>query len=163
MKLKTLNMNDFPLLRLLLSLLTISDRTKLIAYVLAQLVLSILDVMGIALLALLVSLGTNSTSILESSGFLFAAFRSSGALDISLGNLVVLIGIASILILIARTLLSLLALQRVTKFLSYRSSVTTGVLIQKVFSRSLTQLQSRSIHLNVSIYHRLPIERKAEA
>ena len=151
MKLKTLNMNDFPLLRLLLSLLTISDRTKLIAYVLAQLVLSILDVMGIALLALLVSLGTNSTSILESSGFLFAAFRSSGALDISLGNLVVLIGIASILILIARTLLSLLALQRVTKFLSYRSSVTTGVLIQKVFSRSLTQLQSRSIHLNVSI------------
>jgi len=142
---------NFDIQRLLLSLLNRKDKFKLLLYVLIQIVLSILDLLGIALLALLISIGTDNEMSNSSLGLVASVFRFSEGFGWSSGNLVLFLGLASISILILKTLLSLFTLRKVTNFLGYKSSVTTGELVQKVFSRSLIQLQSRTIFSTSSI------------
>jgi ABC-type multidrug transport system fused ATPase/permease subunit len=120
------------------------DRRKVLAVIMIQIALGILDLLGVALIGVLGALAVNGiqsrpagdrvTQILDFFGIAGAQFQTQAA---------VLGGVAS-LVLIFRTACSVFFMRRILFFLSRRGAQISANLISKLLSQSILAIHVRS-------------------
>ena len=110
----------------------------------AQIAMSILDLIGVALMGLLGALSVTaiqSTNPGPTIGRFLELFRIE---NLSFQNQIFLIGFAAVAFLVSRTLLAIYSTKRILLFFSRRGARLSSSLISKLLSRSLTDVNSRS-------------------
>jgi len=126
------------------SLLSNSDKQKLSIIVVLQILLSFLDVIGIALIGVVGALTVTGIQSSKPVG------RISDILEVlNLGNTafqsqVAIIGLAAASILLFRTFISIYFTRKTLYFFSFRSAILSSQLISKSLSRSLLKIQEKS-------------------
>lgn len=126
-------------------LLNRSDRKKIYLVALLQVSLSILDLIGVGLIGVL---GALSISGLESQkpGSRISSLLSM--LNLEKSNLqlqATILGILATLILVSRTLLSILITRRYIYFLSRKGSEITFELLERIIGAPLLKIQERTV------------------
>jgi ATP-binding cassette, subfamily B, bacterial PglK len=129
--------------------LTISDRRKVIGACVLQSLLSILDLIGVAMIGILGSLAVSGVQS-NSPGELVARILDIlGINSLSFQNQVAILGISATTFLVARTILSIVLSRKILFFVSRRGSFVSTQLASKLFSRGLTELRRRSTQQNL--------------
>jgi ABC-type multidrug transport system fused ATPase/permease subunit len=129
--------------------LTVSDRRKVIGACILQFLLSILDLIGVAMVGILGSLAVSGVQS-NTPGERVAKILSFIGIDgLSFQQQVAILGIGATAFLVSRTLLSILLSRRILFFISRRGSLISTELASKLFSRGLTELRRRSIQQNL--------------
>ena len=127
-------------------LLSQQDRRKIWLMAGLQLFLSLLDLLGVALIGVVASLaingiGSNATPsgnverILQLIGLSYFSFQSQTAI----------LGASAVLVMVTRTLLSVFFVRRTLFFLSRRGAAISSDLFAKVISQSLQGVQRHSL------------------
>jgi ABC-type multidrug transport system fused ATPase/permease subunit len=127
-----------------LNTLPASDKPKFLIVSLLQVGLGFLDLLGIAIIGVLGALTVTGISS-KQPGSRVANFLSIiGIEDLKFQNQVAILGAIATVILMVRTILSIVILKRVFLFLSNRSASMTSNLVSKLLSQSLIEVQKRS-------------------
>lgn len=121
-----------------------ASRTKLLFLVIAQSILSLLDLAGVALVGLIGSLSVSGVRSEQPSSNLTKILRLFQLDTLSFQGQVAVLGAAAALILTVRTITSALLSKRVLKFLSRRSAQLSGQLIHKLLARPSLFLEGQS-------------------
>lgn len=127
------------------NILSRADRVKITGIVVVQLLFGLLDLVGVALIGVL---GTLSITGIQSKN---PGTRVSSVLNFlnldqsSLQTQVACIGVIAAVVLISKTIVSIIFSRKAIFFLAHRSAKISATLIQKVLSQSLVQLHSRSM------------------
>ena len=135
----------------LLARLSGKDKLKLSSYVLLQVVLAVFDVLGVALLALMITIAISGETVKGGNGFAIRIIDFLGLLDQDIETLIISLGILAAGIVMIKTILVLYSIRRINSFLNYRSAEISGDLIRKLFSTSLSDVQSRDLHSTIWI------------
>ena len=125
-------------------ILSRSDRRKLIIITAVQVFLSILDLIGVLLIGVLGALlvtgvqsrepGNRVNSILEIMHISGNTFQTQAAI----------LGISAVILLVGRTVLSILFTRRILFFLSRRGAVISSRLISRLLSQPMLTVRSRT-------------------
>ncbi len=128
-----------------LTVLSRADKIRVIFISVIQTIVGLLDLAGVLLIGILGALFvSNLQSITPDS-------KVSGLLELlrienfSLQSQGVILGIASVVLLVGRTLFSILFTKRILYFFSRRGADTTEKLVQKLLSKPLLYVQARTI------------------
>jgi ABC-type branched-subunit amino acid transport system ATPase component len=109
-----------------------------------QLALSILDLIGVALVGILATLALNGIGSNTPSGKVANFLQLIGIDDFSLQRQAAILGVSAVLLLIGRTVLSVIFVRRTLFFLSRRGAMISSSLFSKVISQSLQGIQKHS-------------------
>ena len=129
--------------------LTISDRRKVIGACILQFLLSILDLIGVALVGILGSLAVSGVQSNSPGEQVAKILRLLGIDSLIFQQQVAVLGIGATAFLVSRTLLSIVLSRKILFFISRRGSVISTELASKLFSRGLTELGRRSTQQNL--------------
>ena len=125
-------------------LLTYRDRSKLSLIILAQIILALLDLIGVALVGVIGSLSITGIQS-NKPGDRVTKFLEMFSLDgFILREQIVIISISAAVFFIGKTLLSILFLKRSLIFLGIRSAQFSGELISKIIKKDFTFLTGKS-------------------
>jgi len=127
-----------------LDLLNPADKVKLLVASLIQILLSFVDLFGVALIGVMVSLANGGEGA-EPPTYVTTLLQRLNLEEISFDMQVILIGCVAAFILGFKSLLTVYVLRRNTLFLGRRSAEISKVLTSKLLSGSLTELQVTSI------------------
>lgn len=128
------------------SVLNRTDKLKLQIYIFVQFFLSLLDVLGVFLIAAVISLSLTNGLTTNPKGVSLSIFEFTGLLDLSLANQIAILGTFIVVLLISKTILALFSIKKLNGFMSFKSAEISGQLLQKLLSTSLREIQSRDIH-----------------
>jgi ABC-type multidrug transport system fused ATPase/permease subunit len=119
------------------------DKFKLLVASLVQILLSLVDLLGIAMIGLLISLVSTdaNTKPATYTTLLLQAFKIE---NFNIEKQIIVIGCAASLIFGLKSALTVFILRKVAFFLSKRSAEMSKVLISKLLSSSLTEIQVTS-------------------
>lgn len=135
----------FPFkIRQSLLLLEKRDRRRLVVIVLAQAFLSFLDLIGIALIGAIGALTINGVQSKLSTGVLAEFTKFVGIANLTYQGQVVILGLASSVVLIGKTLLSIYFTRRILRFLSNKGALISTKLVKSLFSQPITYVQKQS-------------------
>jgi ABC-type multidrug transport system fused ATPase/permease subunit len=126
-------------------LLEPKDQQKLGIMVVVQLLLSVLDLLGVALVGILATLAINGIESKASPGKVETVLRLMQIDEYSLQKQAAILGVSAVLLLIGRTILSVIFVRRTLFFLSRRGATLSSTLFSKVVSQSLQGIQKHSI------------------
>lgn len=126
------------------ALLSPTDRKKLGLMGALQLFLSLLDLIGVALIGLVATIAVNGIGSKGPSDRILAILELAGISNLSLQSQTAIIGVAAVSVLLARTILSVIFVRRTLFFLSRRGAAISSELYAKIISQSLQGLQKRS-------------------
>jgi ABC-type multidrug transport system fused ATPase/permease subunit len=129
--------------------LTISDRKKVIGACILQFLLSILDLIGVAMVGILGSLAVSGVQSNSPGELVAKILKILGINSLSFQQQVAVLGIGATAFLVARTILSIVLSRKILFFISRRGSVISTELASKLFSRGLTELRRRSTQQNL--------------
>lgn len=132
-----------------LGVLSFSDRKKMIFVTVIQILLGVLDLLGIALIGILGSLaikGVQSTSPTGKVGQVLE-FLNIGSL--SLQEQALILGISAASVLILRTICSIYFTKRILYFLSRRGAIISSNLLRSTVNQNLDEIQQRSAQENI--------------
>ena len=132
-------------LRKCFALLESKDQKKLGVMAAVQLLLSLLDLLGVALVGILATLAINGIDSKAPSGKVETILRLLQIDEFSLQKQAAILGVSAVLLLIGRTFLSVVFVRRTLFFLSRRGASLSSTLFSKVISQSLQGIQKRSI------------------
>lgn len=132
-----------------LTLLTKKDKIKIILITLAQILFSFLDLIGVALFAILGSLAVTGTSSRSNGERVTSVLNFLNLSDTSVQAQAAIIGLTAASLLVTKTILSLIFTRKSMYFLSFRSAQLTKNLIAKLLSLPLHSIQKRSMQENV--------------
>jgi ABC-type multidrug transport system fused ATPase/permease subunit len=132
-----------------LSLLNKPDKIKVILMTLAQILFSLLDLIGVALFSILGSLAVTGTSSRNNGDRVESVLNFLQLSNLSIQTQAAIIGLSASFLLVTKTILSLLFTRKSMYFLSYRSAQLTKNLISKLLSLPLHVVQKRSMQENV--------------
>lgn len=127
-----------------LHLLNRRDRTRLSLVVVAQFLISLLDLVGVLLIGLVSAMAVSAASGLPLPPSL------TNVIDrVSLGTedplqLAVIFAAVAAVVLVAKTFISALLSRRTLRFLAQRQAIASGVLTESLMHTSLLQVQARS-------------------
>ncbi len=125
------------------------EKSRLLLVIASQLGLALLDLVGVALVGLLGALSLRGVQSLEPGE------RAQGALNLfhldrfSFQTQVALLGMAAALVLVSRTIISVILTRRVLYFLARRGSSMSEVLVRKMVSQPLLTLQENGQFQNL--------------
>jgi ABC-type multidrug transport system fused ATPase/permease subunit len=128
-----------------LRILPRADRTKVVAVVLLQIGLGFMDLAGIALAGVLGGLAISGVASRQPGN------RVQGVLDfLNLGQLplqtqALVLGLAISVLMVGKTIVSILFTRRTIFFLSRRGAILSAVLISKLLGQPLQRVQERSM------------------
>jgi ABC-type multidrug transport system fused ATPase/permease subunit len=128
-----------------LRILPRADRTKVVAVVFLQIGLGFMDLAGIALAGVLGGLAISGVASRQPGN------RVQGALDfLNLGQLplqkqALILGLAISVLMVGKTIVSILFTRRTIFFLSRRGAILSAVLISKLLGQPLQRVQERSM------------------
>ena len=132
-------------LRKCFELLDRKDQRKLGLMAVVQLFLSLLDLIGVALVGILATLAINGIQSEASSGKVATVLRLMRLDEFPLQTQAAILGMSAVLLLIGRTILSVIFVRRTLFFLSRRGASISSSLFSKVISQSLQGIQKHSI------------------
>jgi ABC-type multidrug transport system fused ATPase/permease subunit len=127
-----------------LNTLPASDKPKFLIVSLLQVGLGFLDLLGIAIIGVLGALTVTGISSKQPGNRVANFLSIIGIEDLKFQNQVAILGAIATVVLMVRTILSIVILKRVFLFLSNRSASMTSNLVSKLLSQSLIEVQKRS-------------------
>lgn len=127
------------------NLLTTIEKIKVVVIVGIQIFLSLLDLLGVALIGVLGALAVSGVGSKKPGNRVSSVLHYLGIQSESLQNQALILGFSAAGVLIIKTLLSVILLRKVTFFLSRRGAVLSSRLLSKLLAQPLTKLQSRSM------------------
>jgi len=144
-----INWSDSTLQKIF-EILTKRDQKKLALIVLLQISLGALDLLGVVAIGLLGSLAVSGVT--QSAGSISSTNQALELLhlsDASFQTQAVYLGVGASLVLVGRTILSIVVTRRILFFLSSRAAVISANLISRLLSQSLLVVQSRTTQQNL--------------
>ena len=126
------------------NLLSFKDRRKLILASSAQILLTILDLIGIGLVGLIGALAVTGIQSQNSGGRTQKFLQFFQIDSYTIQTQVSIIGLLAALVLISRTVLSMFITKRILFFLASRCAILSKKLTTGILSKSLLFIQSRS-------------------
>ena len=127
-------------------LLSQQDRRKIWLMAGLQLFLSLLDLLGVALIGVVASLAINGIgSNATPSGNVERILQLIGLSNFSFQSQTAILGASAVLVMVTRTLLSVFFVRRTLFFLSRRGAAISSDLFAKVISQSLQGVQRHSL------------------
>jgi ABC-type multidrug transport system fused ATPase/permease subunit len=127
-----------------LSILSISDQRKLLAATFLQILLSLLDLLGIVAIGLLGALSATGLQSQEPGNRAASALRILHLSHFSFQTQVLILGVSAVVLLITRTVFSIIFTRRILFFLSRRGAKISASLISRLLSQSLVMIHSRT-------------------
>jgi len=143
-----MNIRNFVVIRALM-ILEKKDRFKSGVLVLIQIGLSFIDLLGVAVFGILGALAVNGTASRPPGDRVSRFLEFVGIRDFSLQKQALVLGLLAAGLLILKTVLSIWLTRRTMFFLSRRGAKITQILINKLLSQSLQEVQKRSMQENV--------------
>jgi ATP-binding cassette, subfamily B, bacterial PglK len=132
-----------------LAILDTRDRTRIIASVTIQVLLSLLDLMGVAIIGILAALAVQGIESRTPGSRVSTVLKILHLNGFSFQTEVAVLGILAATLLIGRTVLSIILTRRIMFYLSSRSAALSVSLARKIFSRPITEIQLRSNQENL--------------
>jgi len=126
-----------------LALLTRVDKVRLVAVMVIQIMLGILDLLGVGFLGILGALSISGIQSRPTSQGVMDVLQTFNLERLQFQEQVTVLALLASLILISRTLLSIYLNRKVLYFLSRRGALISSQLIEKLLNQSLTQMQSK--------------------
>ncbi len=125
-----------------ISLMSINERRKIIAVVVIQITLGLLDLVGVAAIGLLGAIAVNGVSQGAQGDRVNSILRVLQLEDSLLQTQVAALGLVAAGLLIVRTILSVYFTRRTLHFLSHRAAVITDFIVSRLFTEPLIKLQN---------------------
>jgi len=138
-------MRAMPILRAL-RILNSQDRIRVVVVMGIQIFLGLLDLLGVAVIGLLGALSLNGVQSREPGNRVSAFLKFVGLYDSTFQGQAAALGIAATLILVTRTVISILLTRKALFFLSRRGAAISSDLMRKLMSQSLITLQQNTLH-----------------
>lgn len=126
-----------------LALLTKADKVKFAAVMVIQILLGVLDLIGVGILGILGALSISGIQSRPTSQGIMDVLSAIRIENLQFQEQITVLALIASLILIGRTLLSIYLNKKVLYFLSRRGALISSQLIGKLLSQSLTQIQSK--------------------
>ena len=120
------------------------DRRRVIAVILLQVLFGLLDLAGVAVIGVLGALtvtGIQSSSVGER---VFAVLKLLNIEQMSFQDQVLILGILAGVLLVGRTIFSIIFTRRILRFLANRGAQVAGDLISKLLTQDITKVQQRT-------------------
>jgi ABC-type multidrug transport system fused ATPase/permease subunit len=127
-----------------LRILPAGDQKKLIWVALIQVCLGFLDLLGVAALGVVGALSVTGVQSIQPGNRVTAVLRELHLLNFSFQAQVAFLAIGAAVILILRTVFSIIVTRRTYYFLSRRSALITSSLFSRLLSQSLLKIQEKS-------------------
>ena len=131
-----------------LKVLPKKDQKRIILISFIQLLLSLFDLLGIALIGVLGALAIQGVESRKPGNRVHAVLQILNISNLSVQFEIVILGILAASILILRTLISIVITRRTLFFLSRRGAVISGQLTSKLLTRNLLYVQKRSSQMS---------------
>lgn len=126
-----------------------TDRKKLIIVTAVQVFLGVLDLIGVALIGILGSLAISGVASREPGNRVFEILKTLHLQNETIQTQAAIIGSIAALILVFKTVLSVVLTRKILFFLSRRGSSISTELISKLLSQSLQKFQEKSLQSNL--------------
>lgn len=130
-----------------------ADKLKLRLVVVLQVLLSLLDLVGVALIGIIGALTINGVRSQTPTGRVNSVLMFLGLDSLNFQTQTIILSLSAVFLLVARTLLSVLITRKTLFFLSRRSAEISSKLISQVMAQPLTTLSrfsSQHIHYTLS-------------
>jgi ABC-type bacteriocin/lantibiotic exporter with double-glycine peptidase domain len=131
------------------SVLATKDKKRLFFITILQTLLGILDLLGVLLIGLIAVISLNGIRSLPPESNTRSLLIAIGIDSFSFQKQVVVLGACATLLLVTRTLLSLLFSRKILKYLSRKAALLSSELISKLLSKDLLTLRQRSSQENL--------------
>ena len=125
------------------------ERKRVLAVSVLQISFGVLDLLGIAVIGMLGALAISGLESKQPGNRVGAVLDFLGISDESLQTQAALLGLAAGLLLVGKTIFSIIFTKKILYFLSRRGARISAMLIDKLLSKSLLVIQSRSTHQTV--------------
>ena len=121
------------------------DKNKFFAVVLLQIIFGLLDLLGVGVIGVLGALAVNGLSSKEPGERVSFVLEMLNIQDFSLQSQAMTLGLLAALLLVGKTIFSVVFTRKILFFLSRKAAQLSGDLIARLFSHSLLTIQSRSM------------------
>lgn len=121
-----------------------SDRQKIFLVVILQILMSFLDLLGVAIIGVLGALAVTGVQSTKPGNTVATILDLLNLSDRTFQEQAAFLGVAAAVILISRTLASVIFTRKTLFFLSRRGAVLTTNLVSKLLSRPLLEIQQRT-------------------
>ena len=146
MKRQSIDLNPF---RLAINTLSKNDQRKVLIVVILQVFLGFLDLLGVATVGVLGSLAIRGIQSSTAEGRVGQILGSLQMENLTFQNQITILGLVAAILLILRTVLSILFTRKILFFLSRRGANLSADLVAKLLSRNLDLIQQRSVQQNL--------------
>lgn len=132
-----------------LRILNSRDRFRIVVVMGIQIFLGLLDLLGVAVIGLLGALSLNGVQSRPPGDRVAAFLKFFGLFDEPFQTQAAVLGIAASIILVTRTLISIVLTRKVLFFLSRRGAVISSDLMKKLMSQPLVSIQQKTLYENL--------------
>lgn len=137
--------SNLTIIRRSTKVLTRSERVKVLIVAAIQIFLSLLDLLGVALVGVLGALAVSGVGSRKPGNRVWAFLDYLGIQNLSLQRQAIILGILAAFVLVVKTACSMFLLRKVTFFLSRRGAAVSARLLSKLLSQPISKLQNRSM------------------
>ncbi len=132
-----------------LGVLNSTDRFRIGVVAGVQIFLGLMDLLGVAVIGLLGALSLNGVQSRPPGDRVSAFLKFVGLYNEPFQNQAAALGIAASIILVTRTVISIILTRKVLFFLSRRGAVLSSNLMKKLMSQPLVNIQQNTMHENL--------------
>jgi ATP-binding cassette subfamily C protein len=133
-----------PKILFILEFLSARDRLILKLVVVCQILLSILDLVGVALIGLIATLSVYGIQSKDAGNFGLFFMRILGVDDSTFQQQILILSLLTIVILLSKTIASLWITKRSLNFISRRGAILSGTLLRRILNKPSTEINSYS-------------------
>ena len=138
------NWRNGPILRSF-QVLSKRDRQKVIAITFIQMLMGILDLLGVVAIGLLGALSVSGLQSLKPGNRVNSALELLNIAEKTFQTQAFILGLSAVVLLVGRTVLSVFFTRRIMFFLSHKGAKISGELVSRLLSKSLPVIQERTI------------------
>jgi ABC-type multidrug transport system fused ATPase/permease subunit len=128
-----------------LKVLSKKELLKILAITLLQIFMSFLDLIGIIIIGVIAAVSVDGIRSGESNERINEVFELLNLPFQTFQQQAIILGIAAVIVLIGKSVLSIIFTRRIISFLSYRGALISAKLVSQLLSQSLLKVQARSV------------------
>jgi len=128
-----------------ISLLTKSEQLKVLLVIFLQITFGLLDLIGIAVVGILGALSIRGVQSQNPGDRVGKFLNYSGLDNFSFQNQIAILGIVAVVVLVCKTIFSLVFTRKILFFLSRRGAKISANMVSRLLTQSILTIQSKSI------------------
>lgn len=132
------------LLRQSINILSRSDQKRISLVIAIQIFMGLLDLLGVAIIGVLGSLAVSGVQSAKPVGRVDFIISKVGLSSLSFQEQAAILGVAAAVILVSRTIFSIIFTRRILFFLSRRGAFISANLVSRLIAQPLLKIQERS-------------------